>query len=272
MELRERTPRLMGIALAVLVAAEVVHSAWSLRQAATEREPPGVTMPRVPPSRLDIQLVVDAHLFGGTPHDGAPGGDDIPDTRRTLVLSGIIAGKDPKSGCAILGPQGAPTKVYFAGSALSDAEGARLYQVFADRVVLDFGGRLETLRLPRHSLPGFTAAGAPGTETAAAADPEAAPETTADAPQPTPAESLLSYLAAEQSTVAGGITGMVLHPVKLMRIRYGFEDGDQLTAVNGVQITDPNVLADMLKTSGNSLSLTFTRAGVQQTKTVQLSN
>ncbi len=61
---------------------------------------------------------------------------------------------------------------------------------------------------------------------------------------------------------------MVLHPPKRYLRQYGLRDGDTLTAVNGVTLTDPDDLANALKGAGKSLSLTFVRDGVQLTKTL----
>lgn len=105
-----------------------------------------------------------------------------------------------------------------------------------------------------------------------AASPVPASASADDPNHPTPAEGLFSYMAAERNNIDGRMVGVVLHPAKLIQRRYGLYDGDTVTAVNGVQITDPGVLEDTLKTSGKSLSLTLTHDGVQQTKTVQLND
>jgi general secretion pathway protein C len=215
-------------------------------------------------------------LFGTVPGHSVTGdASNAPDTQLPLALSGIIAGKNPKDGLAIIGPQGQPTRLYGVGAFVADAGGAHLYRVFADRVVLESEGRLETLRLPRHSLPGLgPSRPTEVVETVAAATSPApvSPPATDDPNHPTPAEGLFNYMAAEQNNIDGRMAGVVLHPAKLIQRRYGLHDGDTVTAVNGVQITDPGVLADTLKTSGKSLSLTFTHDGVQQTKTVQLND
>jgi type II secretory pathway component PulC len=95
---------------------------------------------------------------------------------------------------------------------------------------------------------------------------------TATAGAATPAETLFGDLDAERNNVDGRLAGMILHPPKRLQRQYGFHDGDTLTAVNGVEITDPDVLADVLRTSGKSLSLTFTRNGEQRTMRLPVNN
>jgi general secretion pathway protein C len=234
-------------------------------------------MHRFQVARVDVARVVDAHLFGGTGTTAGGRGEDAanaPDTRVALSLSGIIATKDPEDGFAILGEEGEPPHLYRVGAALMVA-GGRLFRVFADRVVLDFDGRLETLRLPRSLLSGqgrrrAYAAREDAQPTGAAA--AMAASTEFEARQATPAQSLFGSVNAERLNVDGHMAGMVLHPEKRIQRQYGVRDGDLLTAVNGVELTDPDTLADALKSSGKSLSLTFTRDGVQQTKTLQVSD
>ena len=62
-----------------------------------------------------------------------------------LVLAGTIATQDPKRGIAIIS-DGGPSKVFSVGD---NVNGAALYSVYLDHVILDRGGTLETLRLPR---------------------------------------------------------------------------------------------------------------------------
>jgi general secretion pathway protein C len=286
LEWRQRAPRWTAAAIAALLAVDLGHSAWLLRPTASGEYASGTDVSVPPragggspnlPRRPDTQQIIGSHLFGAVA--GRPGTGDAssaPDTRLQLALSGIIAGKNPKDGLAMIGPQGQPTRLYCVGDPIAAAGGARLYRVFADRVVLESDGGLETLRLPRHSLPGL----APSRSTedvATAADaaspaPAPAPAPADDPNHPTPAQGLFGYMAVEQNNIDGRMVGVVLHPAKLIQRQYGLHDGDTVTAVNGIQITDPGVLEDTLKTSGKSLSLTLTHDGVQQTKTVQLND
>src|SRR5215472_8197747 len=95
---------------------------------------------------LDVAALANAHLFGTAPvvqQDGA----DAPQTSMPLVLTGIIAGNDPQNGLAILGQSAQTAKVQAVGDSVPG--GARLHSVYADRVIIDRNGQLESLVLPR---------------------------------------------------------------------------------------------------------------------------
>lgn len=268
-----RGPRWTAVLLCGLIVADLAHSAWVLRPASKmgSAEPPLLQRPRV--SHFNAQHVVAAHLFGASAESAADAAN-AQETRLAFALSGIIATKDPNEGYAILGEQGKPEHLYRVGAAVESTRG-RLLRVFVDRVVLDFDGRLETLRLPRSLLPGMTDKRVVMKAMVAAAD--AAPATaapgTVDPRQRSPAESVLGSMYAEPNNVDGRMVGMVMHPARRLQRQYGFRDGDMLTAVNGVEISDPDVLQNVLTgNSGKSLSLTFTRDGVQQTKTLPVGN
>ena len=86
----------------------------------------------------------------------------------------------------------------------------------------------------------------------------------------TPAEGWFSQLNLEQTNV--GSTGLVMHPAKRFQRQYGLQDSDILTAVDGVEITDSQALANTLRTTAKSLSLTFVRDGVPRTLNLPMTN
>lgn len=265
---RERAPYWTTAVLAGLLATDLAHSVWALRVPFTLHPSPPPKASRAMPAVFNVGQVVSAHLFG---EPAAPGTspEHAPETHLALALSGIVATADPASGYAILGEKDKATRLYRTGDALVGAAGGHLARVFADRVILDLDGRMETLRLPRKGLLEIQQ------PTAAVADESIAaqspPGQDPEAP-PTPAESWFGNLYAEQNNVDANLGGMLLHPAKRLQRQYGLRDGDRLTVVNGVTITDPDVLADVLKTSGNSLSLTLTRDGVERTVKLSVSN
>jgi len=250
------------------MVADLAHSAWALRSASNtgSAERPLPQRPRVSP--FNAEHIVAAHLFGASAaSDAAPDAANAPETRLAFALSGIIATKDPNDGFAILGEQGKPAHLYRVGAAVESTR-ARLFRVFVDRVVLDFDGRQETLLLPRSLLPGmsYQQAGAESVDVAAAPD-------AVDPRQRSLAQSAFGSMFAEPNNVNGQMVGLVLHPARRLQRQYGFRDGDMLIAVNGVEINDPDVLHNLLASSSEkTLSLTFTRDGVEQTKTLPVSN
>ncbi len=74
---------------------------------------------------------------------------DAPDTTLSLVLKGILSVDDDPNGGAIIQSGPGSERAYRAGQTVEGADGATLHSVYADRVLLDRNGRLETLRLPK---------------------------------------------------------------------------------------------------------------------------
>jgi type II secretion system protein C len=258
---RRYAPPAASIALAGLLAVDAAHTVWALRAAWNLRpssQPVAIPTPEPP---LDVSRILSAHLFGETAALVVKvDPEHAPDTDLALTLTGVIASRHPDRGYAILGATGEPTHMYRTGATLDAAGGGRLVQVFVDRVVLDLNGKLATLRLPKSDL--FGPAGG-ATEVARN---EPSPTHVEDPDVITAAEGWFSQLNLEQTNV--GPTGLVMHPAKRLQRQYGLQDSDVLTAVDGVEITDTQTLANTLRTTARSMSLTFVRDGVP--RTVQL--
>src|SRR6202034_4686003 len=93
---------------------------------------------------LELANIVNVHLFGIA---GVQSGGSAPQTTMPLILAGVIADKDPAKGQAIIGENAVAAKLYAVGGAIPG--GARLHAVYADRVLLERNGALESLKLPR---------------------------------------------------------------------------------------------------------------------------
>jgi hypothetical protein len=74
---------------------------------------------------------------------------NAPPTNMPLVLTGIIAASDPKSGMgmAIIGTQAGNAKIYPVGQRVPG--NARVHAVYVDRVLLERNGVIEALTLPK---------------------------------------------------------------------------------------------------------------------------
>jgi general secretion pathway protein C len=279
LELRQRGPQAAALLIASLIVVDGAHSGWAWW---TYRDKPDAPdRPVVIEARRagpDAPKIAAAHLFGAAPVERSPGGENVPDTRLALALSGIIALIDPDKGYAILGEEGKPAHMYAAGAVVAGTS-ARLHQVFPDRVVLERQGELETLRLPRSTLAELVASRrvAAANPVANAADDSPRPDDPEaadfyDRNHPSAAQGVFNSLGAERSDGDGRPAGLIVHPPKYMQRKYGLQDGDLLTAINGVAVNDPDALAALLRTAGGSLSLTVTRDGAQQTTTMPLNN
>ena len=94
--------------------------------------------------------VINHNLFGRTENQAvAPVSSEPVATRLQLTLRGILATDDPRHGLAQIQQQN--DESYFAvGDNVFDQ--AKLYEIYADRVILLVDGRYETLLLPEEFL------------------------------------------------------------------------------------------------------------------------
>ena len=98
---------------------------------------------------FDVQAIVNAHLFGVA-------AVRAPSTRPTVAghADEPRAGRarspqtDPGQGLAIIGESAAVAR-RFTRSARPSLAGTKLHSVYPDRVILDRGGKLEALLLPK---------------------------------------------------------------------------------------------------------------------------
>lgn len=265
---RAHAPRWTAAVLAGVVAAEAVQMAWVLHGIATEPVPAPLGPLRPPPRSFHWWRLADAHLFGRAPRVARTDPAHPAAQPMMWALSGVMAMSDPTSGIAILGERGKPLNVYHTGAALKEVAGGRLYEVFADHVVLDLPGGKKTLTLPKDH-------------------PQAQPQMMTALPSqpwqeaagfhirrplmpPTAAAALIASLNPEPDAVNGVMTGMKLHPRGRLRRLYDLRDGDVLIAINGNDVTDPAVMASVLEQPADSLSLTYLRDGVEQTVNIPL--
>ena len=209
-------------------------------------------------SALRVSEIASAHLFGESL--SALPAADAPQTSVQLVLAGVLAVPDPKRGLAIIGPNAGTARLYTVGSAVPG--GVNLYAVYPDRVLLDRGGVIESLLLPRKIAAGSmipTAADplqSPGQRLAALAQGNA---------------GLLGGLVRAQAVFAGGkLSGYRIYPGGRASVgtftQLGLRPGDLVTAVNGTPLDDPNRANEILQTisSAASANLTVQRNGQPQ--------
>src|SRR5579863_3198998 len=229
-------PRLVSIALAVLIAVELARIVFSLLSGGPVKSPqPVVTnaAPRAPHAGIDVPSVVSAHLFGVAAVDpGAQDPANAPQSTANLVLAGTIATQDPKRGVAIISDGGA-SKVYAVGDRIG---GASLHSVY-----LDHGGALETLLLPRLPGPGMRG---PPVVRRTGGDPRtvAAVENIRRMVQQDP--SILDQVmrvVPSYDSAAGKLRGFRAYPGRNRQIfnKLGLKAGDLVTAINGTALDDP---------------------------------
>ena len=145
-------PQVVMVLLVIAIAWQLVQFTWLLLdrgpQAPTPVSPPPMNIAPVR-SGVDIQAIVNAHLFDVPAVAAPPDAANAPPTQANLILSAVFASEDPARGLAIIGESPQSSKVFAVGGAVQP--GVRLHAVYIDRVILDRNGSLEALSLPKRN-------------------------------------------------------------------------------------------------------------------------
>lgn len=259
-------PSVISVLAVVALAWQLANLTWLLWErfhpaAPTVAFNTGVQPSAPAASTVNVQSIVDAHLFGipnaePTHDDGA----NAPQTQMTLVLAATFAGSDPTKGFAIIGESAQAGKLFRSGDMVSG--GARLHSIFADRVILDRGGRLEALLLPRQSPAApIVAAAKPATPNNAFVNnlrhiAETNPTVFAEVVRPQPVFA------------NGAQRGYRVYPGRnrAQFAKLGLQPGDLVLAVNGTPLDDPARGNEIFGTIGSAdhVSVTIERNGQSQ--------
>jgi general secretion pathway protein C len=254
-------PRIATWTLAVLLAVQAAVIVTGLGSTSRSRAAGTGTLVAVPRHMVDVSTIVNAHVFGAAPQAAGQGDPrDAPATTMPLMLTGIMAGDDPQYGLAILGQNAQSTKVYAVGDNVPG--GAKLHSVFSDRVVIDRGGHLETLVLPRQAAAGTALP-------SATALPTESPVADRMRKLITEQPSILADVMRPQPVYANGKqTGYRVYPGRNRQafLRLGLRPGDLVTAINGTALDDPDRGQQIFNTLGatSEAHVTVQRNGQQQ--------
>jgi general secretion pathway protein C len=257
---------LTGI-LVIAIAYQLATLTWTLV--------PGSTPAAVPLSRSadtggnapasDYSVLTNAHLFGEAaeqPTQVVTPVIDAPDTTLSLTLKGILAKEADTAGGAIISGSRGEDKAYSVGQTIDNADGATLHSVYADRVLLNRSGRLETLRLPK--------------ELTSSAAPMARPSPLPQAAPVAPLREVISNNAARLTDIIrpaphvqeGQIVGFRLTPGRDRAAfeALGLQPGDVVTDINGTVLDDPSQGLAIFQALGEATqaNVTVLRDGVPQ--------
>lgn len=256
-------PTVVTVVLVIALAAQLAALVWRVL-VPPQAMAPVAGAPTAAPAGPNLASIVGAHLFGSAAVEASGDAASAPATSLRLTLAGTIAGQDPAKGWAIIGQTAQDAKVYATGANIPG--GARLREVYADRVILERGGRLEALALPR------LAGGAP----MQAASRNEAPRPVLAPPMPTLSARdpiTISEFIRPQPVFAGGQQkGYRVYPGR-NRAQFasmGLMPGDLVTAVNGSPLSDPNSGLETLRgmSAGGAVTLTIERNGTEQQLTI----
>lgn len=274
--------RVVNILLIIWVAWLLAGLIWRLLPAPEQEAPqqpvvtaPVVTNDRAP--RIDEQQIADWHVFGVAGEDKPvpKAAVEAPDTSLKLTLSGVFASEEAGQARAIVGDPRGKEDHYAVGDPLPG--GAKLSEIYPDRIILERNGRYETLRLPKDrtsavlqedSEPG-SAAGPGDSAGKVAAFTKYRNEVKQNP------SAFMNYVRA---TPARGDDGKFIGfrlqagPERGALKELGLQAGDIVTSINGVQIDSPakGMKAMQALGEGDSVSVTLLRGGQETTLTLTM--
>jgi general secretion pathway protein C len=272
-------PQAASTVLVLAIAYQLARLTWVVVPGPAPEAPapitgPGPGGPSHASPGIDIGAVVDAHLFGEASAEPAPAVEtvvDAPDTTLSLQLRGIVASTDNQQGWAIIAGGQAGEKTYFVEEPIDNTNGASLHAVYDDRVILNRGGRLETLRLPREpSASGMTGRGAPP-PTAQPADNASLRDMISEN-----ASRLTDVLRVAPYMDQGQMIGFRVNPAQDQALfeSLGLQPNDIVTDINGVPLTDPSAGAQVFQALGETTmaNVTVVRNGQPEVLVIDTSN
>lgn len=253
-------PRWVAGILVVLIGAQIAALLTS-RPSGMPSAPPAATSSSV--QAVDLPSILRSNLFGAAAANTDP--NAAPTTSLSLVLSGIIADQDPQRGYALIGPSATAIKVYAVGASLPG--GARLHSVLPDRVLLDRGGTIESLPLPRR----ISSAAAPPPVAMAPPGGERVQQFVRDNP------GVIGEILRPQAVLADGRQrGYRVYPGPNQAAfnRLGLRPGDLVTAINGTTLDDPTKGGEIFSTLSSvaEARVTVIRNGSQQELVLNLAD
>ena len=253
-------PLAVSALLVVLLAWQLVQLTWTLLGARNgfapaANAPAGVAPP--PVRTVDVASIVNAHLFGeaNAPAAGSTDPNAVAASQMPLVLVGTIANTDPTLGYAIIGESAVSAKVYSVGKTITG--GTKLHSVYPDRAILDRGGKLEALLLPKKFQGGGMSAAAP-LPGGSPADPmlgDRLRELAATNPA-----AITDILRPQPVFANGQQRGYRIYPGRNRSQfnKLGLLPGDLITAINGTPLDDASRGMDILQTMNTASAVTMT--------------
>ena len=190
---------------------------------------------------VDMAAIQSLNLFGQADTSASSNRRDAPKTSLNIRLVGVSASSNPQRSAAII-EQAGQQQTYIVGDELGRS-GVTVEEIYADRVLLDNNGRIETLQLedigedrPALSLivDEPTAATTETTEIPAREIGEAMEQLSAD-PQ-----SITDFVSISPAMENGELIGYRLQAGQKPELfrQAGFQNGDLAVAINGYDLTD----------------------------------
>lgn len=274
-------PRWVTLMLVIAIAWQLAGIMWMLMPGSSAGEPIVATPAQMnaaasPASRSNVLAIANAHIFGESGTESAIQApvvidDDLAETRQNLSLKGTIATVQPGDGMAIIADSRNEEKVY----AIRDTvvPGTTLHAVYPDRVVLNEGGALKALKLPKE----FPQGAASVRRNTTSVNRTSRNQQSIQAVVSRNVAKLADVVRPTPYMVAGQMQGYRVYPGRDRKqfAALGLRPGDLIRDIDGAALTDPQQAMQIFQSLGNAdqVSVTVERNGQPQTlilKTSQL--
>jgi len=257
----QRLPSAMSVALVIAIAFYLAKLVWVLVPAGDEFDwtiksaaPTNLGQQNVQAATSVFRTISSAHLFGEAGAEPVQSqAIDAPETRLNLKLRATIAAPDDSLAHAIIADGKGQDNVYFIEDTV--AGGAVLHEIHTDKVILNRGGALETLKLPKISeglgkQPARSAVTRPA-RSSGAGIPQAA--------QLNPS-SFTEVLRPQPYMPNGQLKGYRVYPGRDRRrfAALGLRPGDLVTEINGQALNDLQDGMEVFRSLGDASQLTVT--------------
>lgn len=270
-------PPAVSVLLVLALAYQAARLTWALIPGTPPDAPPPVVNPGAPvvsgptTQAVDITRIMDSHLFGEVSSEPATPVEvsvlEAPETTLNLRLKATVSDTaENRLGAAIIA-SGEVEKTYTVGDVIEGAGGAQLHAIYGDRVILNRGGRLETLRLPREFNPVAGSAVVPSPFAAPVASAASLRSVISD--NATRINEIVRVAAhIEQGRMVGFRLNPGEQPERFQAL--GFQPGDVVTEINGTAMSDPSRGLQVFESLGESTvaNVTVIRDGVPQVMTI----
>ena len=274
-QLNQRLPVIISLLLLIACAHALARITWMLlpedETGAQQRVMSTAPVVRQVDQRQAIRQVANAHLFGEMQSSTLPQQIKAPETKLNLVLRGVIAATPMAMSQAIIarGKNG-KEEVFAVGEKMPG--GITIEEIYADHVILNRGGRLETLQLIKDEDVG----------TITSADQDFLPSGSTGDDLTSVREEILQnptsfgdYALPVVVKENGKQIGYRLQPQQkgseLMQ-QAGLEASDVITEINGIKLDNPQNGIGALRqlSTANSVSITVIRNGTEVPLNIQL--
>jgi len=271
----KKAPMVISVVLLIACAHVLSQITWALLAESESEQSASMakSAARVTAKNNDQQAfreLTAANLFGIAGQTKTSGPTKAPETRLNLVLRGVFAAIPMTNASAIIGRgKSGKEEIYGIGDKLPG--GVSIKEIHPEHVILDRGGQLETLRMPKDSQPvklGRTASN----NTSATSPADALKSIRKDIMKnPTSfAEYALPVIVREN----GKQIGYRLQPQKKGSLlsELGLQPSDVIISINGIPLDNPaNGIGALRKLqSASQVNIIVKRNGAEVPLNIQL--